>query len=126
MKKANGWLHRLRHRFSGNLHDIEAAELRADTLVSGATPVDQCCTGERVVISGTVRSVTLPPRDQMPAYEAEIYDGSGFLRVIWLGRRRIGGVTPGRMISLTGRVTQNEGRATMFNPRYQLRPGVEG
>ena len=34
-----------------------------------------------------------PPRG-VPALEAELYDGSGSLYVVWLGRRHIAGIEP--------------------------------
>jgi len=66
--------------------------------------------------------VTLRPRAGVPALEAELYDGSGTLAVVWLGRRQILGVEPGRGLVVHGRVAINEGRRVMFNPKYELRP----
>jgi hypothetical protein len=40
---------------------------------------------------------------------------------VWLGRRQILGITPGRSIVVTGRITCNETDPTIFNPRYELR-----
>lgn len=119
----SGVLSRLRRAFSHNQDAHEAAELMADTQESGATHLSECCVGERAVVSGTIRSVLLQPSGTVPALEVEVYDGSGKLRVVWLGRRRMRGIDPGRMIKLSGRVTAVDGRPTMFNPRYELRPG---
>ena len=77
---------------------------------------------ERVIVQGTLRTVTLRPRGGVPALEAELYDGSGSINVIWLGRRRIGGVSPGRGIRVEGRIGVHDGERIMFNPRYSLRP----
>jgi RecG-like helicase len=118
-----GPLARLRARLSHDQGLTEAAELMADSREAGATPLVECCLGQRVRVQGTVRSVIVRPRGHVQAYEAELYDGSGRLTVLWLGRRRIRGVDPGRMIVLTGRVTELDGRAAMFNPRYELLPG---
>ena len=115
---------RMRHRLTSSQSETEANELLAETLQVGATPLRECQVGERAVVSGTVRSVTLRPRGRVPALEAEIYDGTGRLSAVWMGRRRIRGIDPGRMISLTGRVNSVQGRPTMFNPRYELRPGT--
>ena len=76
--------------------EIEADEERADAHRSvGCTPVDQLADRSRASVSGVIRSVTLRPREGVPALEAELYDGSGSLDLVWLGRREIGGVTPG-------------------------------
>lgn len=42
------------------------------------------------------------------------------LRVVWLGRRRIPGVTAGLELRLEGMVTVRDGLPTMFNPRYEI------
>ena len=43
-----------------------------------------------------MHTVTLQPRAGVPALEAELYDGSDVLTLIWLGRRRITGIDCGR------------------------------
>ena len=103
--------------------EIEADEERADAHHSvGCTPVDQLADRSRASVSGVIRSVTLRPREGVPALEAELYDGSGALDLVWLGRREIGGVTPGRRLKIEGLVCLIDGRKTVFNPRYELRP----
>jgi hypothetical protein len=77
---------------------------------------------ERVRLRGTLRTVTLRPRGGVPALEAELYDGTGTLVVIWLGRRRIAGVNPGRSIEIQGRIGRHDGQRIMYNPRYELMP----
>jgi len=116
---------RLRERFLRDIGSVEAEELMADSREAGGTPVSECCTGEPVDVHGTVRSVIIRPRGGVPAFEAEVYDGTGKLRVIWLGRRRVQGIEPGRMMVVHGRINESEGRPTMFNPRYTLRPGPD-
>ena len=76
---------------------------------------------QRVVVQGTLRTVTLRPRGGVPALEAELYDGSGVLTLIWLGRRRISGIYPGRFIKAEGRIGGQSRMPVMFNPRYELR-----
>jgi hypothetical protein len=68
-----------------------------------------------------LRTVTLRPRGGVPALEAELYDGTSVLTVIWLGRRRIAGIEPGRAIEVQGRIGRQERARVMFNPRYELR-----
>ena len=59
---------------------------------------------ERVRLRGTVKTVTLRPRGGVPALEAELDDGSGVILIVWLGRRRIAGVGPGRSMYVEGRI----------------------
>ena len=71
-------------------------------------------------LHGTLRSVTLRPRGGVPALEAELCDGSGSLYLVWLGRRRIEGIEPGRQVTVHGRIGTRAGEPILFNPRYEL------
>jgi len=103
--------------------EIEATEERAEAVRAvGCTPVDQLPVRSRARVSGVVRSVTFRPRDGVPALEAELYDGSGTLVLVWLGRREIGGIVPGRRLKAEGLVCMVDGRRTVFNPGYELKP----
>jgi hypothetical protein len=77
---------------------------------------------EHVIVNGVLRTVTLRPRGGVPALEAELDDGSGVITVVWLGRRRISGVDPGRSVTVAGCIGRQGGVPIMFNPRYELRP----
>ena len=99
----------------------EARELRKDTRKAGLVPIRDAPDRERVVVQGTLKTVTLRPRGGVPALEAELYDGSGSISVVWLGRRRIGGITPGRVIRVVGRIGAQDNQRVMYNPRYELR-----
>jgi RecG-like helicase len=78
-----------------------------------------------VTVCGEVRSVTLRPREETPALDVEVWDGTESLHLVWLGRRRIAGIVPGVKIQATGRITTRRKVKTMFNPAYELigRPG---
>ena len=73
-----------------------------------------------MTVLGTVRSMTLRPRAGTPALEVELYDGSGRVTLVWLGRREIAGIAPGRQLRATGRITSDGARRVIFNPRYEL------
>jgi hypothetical protein len=77
---------------------------------------------EHVRLRGTLRTVTLSPRGGAPALEAELFDGTGVLTVIWLGRRRIAGISPGSSLQIEGRIGVQDKARVMYNPRYELRP----
>src|SRR5690606_4143581 len=87
----------------------------------GCVPVADLAGRHRASAAGVLRSVVLRPREGVPTVEAELYDGSGSLDLVWLGRRTIAGVEPGRRIRVEGMVCDLDGRRTMFNPRYELR-----
>jgi hypothetical protein len=89
---------------------------------AGGTPIAVLTPRRQATVCGTLRSVTLRPRAGVPALEAELYDGSGSLYVVWLGRRHIAGIEPGRRLRIHGMVTEAEGQRAVFNPRYELVP----
>jgi hypothetical protein len=44
--------------------------------------------------------------------------------VLWLGRRRIEGIVPGRKMIIHGRLTMINRHLTVYNPRYLLLPAT--
>jgi len=80
----------------------------------------------RVRISGTVQVIRHDRIGGMPALEAEIYDGPGRIDLVWLGRASIPGIEPGSRVVAEGRLGVRRGRATMFNPRYELSTSADG
>lgn len=115
---------RLRQSISrwANQDRDEARELQKDTEKAGLVPIGDAPDRERVTVQGTLKTVTLRPRGGVPALEAELYDGSGSIQVVWLGRRRIPGITPGRGLQVEGRIGLQDQARVMYNPRYALRP----
>lgn len=98
-------------------------ERRVAALQVGATPVARLRSRRRATVTGVLRSVVLRPADRVQAVEAELFDGSGSVDLVWLGRRRIAGIEPGRRARAEGLVTDVKGRRVMFNPRYELLAG---
>lgn len=100
--------------------ELAAVELLEDTVVSGATLIDELATGDVVTLKGKVRSLVLRPEIKVPAFEVDLYDGSGSLAVVFMGRRTIAGIEPGTTLAVTGRVVRQENGFAMFNPTYSL------
>jgi len=123
-EERSGPLRRALRKMTAAEEDLDAEELRDDVARDlHATPIESCPDRQRVTIGGQIRSVTLRPVGGVPALEAELFDGSGAVTLVFLGRRQVGGIEPGRVIVAEGRVRHDEGRSLMFNPRYDLRPG---
>jgi hypothetical protein len=78
--------------------------------------------GERSIsrVNGNLASVRSRRSGSAPALEAELDDGSGVMRLVWMGQRQITGIEPGRGLIAEGRVGIQRGRKTMYNPRYRL------
>jgi hypothetical protein len=113
---------KLSHLASTN-EELAAEELRETSEQSGCASIGRCADREKVRVTGTVRTVTLQPRDGNPALEAELYDGTGTLMLVFLGRRRIAGIEPGRKLQAVGRIALVGPQRVMFNPSYELQPG---
>lgn len=115
---------RLRRAVSrwANSSDQHARDMLRTYVEPGHDTIATCTDRERVRLRGTLRTVTLRPRGGVPALEAELYDGSGGITVVWLGRRHIIGVDPGVSIAVEGRIGVHEGQRVMYNPRYELLP----
>lgn len=120
---SDGLLKRTVRRITADSEVVDSAELRSEAAASGAMPVEQCHVGAPVCVAGTLRAVVLRPLAGVPTLEAELYDGTGTVTLIWLGRRRIRGIDPGRSLVARGRMTQRAGKPTLFNPEYELRAG---
>jgi hypothetical protein len=100
----------------------DARDLRRTYADPGCDSIREAPDREKVTLRGRLRTVTLRPRAGIPALEAELSDGSGVITVVWLGRRRIAGIEPGRGIEVQGRIGAHEGTRVMYNPRYELIP----
>ncbi len=97
-------LHRLLRRFTASQAELDAEELRAETHAAGSTPAGEACRGQFVSVTGRLRTVVYTPRTNLPTLEADLYDGSDVVTLVWLGRRQIAGIEPGRSLTARGRV----------------------
>lgn len=121
-ERPSGRFRRMLDRLSSSQQDLESEELQEDSQASGCTRISDCNDRQIVKVTGTLRTVTLRPRAGVPALEAELFDGTAPLDVVWLGRRSIVGIEPGRKLIASGRIAMSHGRRVLFNPKYELRP----
>ncbi|MEU2180805.1 OB-fold nucleic acid binding domain-containing protein [Streptomyces thermolilacinus] len=120
--KSGGRFRRMLDRLSSSQGELESEELQEDAEAAGCTRICDCGDRQIVKVTGTLRTVTLRPRAGVPALEAELFDGTAPLDVVWLGRRSIVGIEPGRKLIASGRISMSQGRRVLFNPKYELRP----
>lgn len=123
--RGGGRFLRVLQRLTSSQEELEARELQRDVHNTGCLRIEDCGDRQRVSVGGTLRNVTLRPRSGTPALEAELYDGSGTVTVVWLGRRRIAGIEPGVSLTVEGRLSMQDGNRVIYNPRYQLRRHAE-
>jgi hypothetical protein len=121
--RQRGLVKRMFSRLTADTDQLDDEELRAAIPAHGATPIARCGDREAVCILGELRTVTFRPRAGVPSVQAELWDGTGSVTVIWLGRREIPGINPGRAVKVRGRITALRGQRVIYNPVYELRPG---
>jgi hypothetical protein len=121
--RSPGWLSKALQRLTADDHSIDAEELRAGAAIAGCEPLASCRKGEVVTVTGRLKSVIYTPRETVPTLEAELFDGSGSVTLVWLGRRRIPGIEPGRTLTARGRFAASESKRQIYNPWYELGAG---
>jgi hypothetical protein len=107
-------------RLCASPEELDAEELQRDAAESGSHRACDVTSGQLVNVTGRLRTVVYTPRTTLPTLEAELYDGSDMVRLVWLGRRRIAGIEPGRSITVRGRIAVRDGRKVLYNPHYEL------
>lgn len=113
-------LRRFFQRLTASQEELEAQELQRDAANCGAIPAGDCQRGQVVSVSGRLRTVAYTPRTNLPTLEADLYDGSDVVTLVFLGRRSIVGIEPGRQLTARGRVAIRDGRKVIYNPYYEL------
>jgi len=113
-------LRRFFKRMFATPEELDAEELRRDVAESGSSRVSDVEAGQLVTVTGRLRTVVYTPRTTLPTLEADLYDGSDMVRLVWLGRRHIAGIEPGRSITVRGRISVRDNRKVIYNPHYEL------
>jgi RecJ-like exonuclease len=115
-------LRELVRRLTASVDELDAEELRAETLRAGCQSCREVRRGELVTVTGRLRTVVYTPRANLPTLEADLYDGTDTVTLVWLGRRQIAGIEPGRTLTARGRVAIRDKRKVIYNPYYDLHP----
>ena len=86
----------------------------------GVTDICSVAWRQRTKVRGRVRSVRVQPLAGVPTLECTLYDETGGLAVVFLGRREIPGIGPGAKLTAEGMVSDHQGRLAILNPDYEL------
>jgi hypothetical protein len=114
---------RILHRLTAEDSELDAELLATGADTEGAKQSCFCLRGEVTTVAGRLREVVYVPGESVPTVQAELFDGTGAVRLVWLGRRRIAGIEPGRSLVARGRIArQSNGDLVIYNPWYELRP----
>ena len=86
------------------------------------TPINKLEARKEGTAVGEVSTLRIQPRAGAPSLEVTLTDGTGSLVLVWTGRRRLSGVSPGRRMVVSGRPapTGPRGRLMILNPFYEL------
>jgi hypothetical protein len=106
------------------IEQLDREALRAWTSAMEVTPIADVVPRKPVRICGEISSVRILPRAGSPSLQVTVTDGTAFASAVFLGRRRIRGLTPGRRISLEGVAAQVGRVFELLNPRYEFLTGA--
>jgi hypothetical protein len=112
-------LKKLVERLTKPTDEIDREKLTEWCDREGGVALDAVPRRQPVFVAGEVRSVRIVPRAGADALEATVMDGRGSVTAVFLGRRRIAGLAPGRKVKLEG-VVSACGERFMYNPLYTL------
>ena len=73
-----------------------------------------------VKLAGVVRRITIRPVEGFEALEAVLWDGTGEISALWMGRRSIPGLTLGAQIVIEGILGREHQRPRVVNPTFEF------
>ena len=102
------------------VEELDRQELATWSAAHGDVPFDEVELRRPVRLAGEVSSVRIVPRVGGDALEATVHDGHASVTAVFLGRRKIHGLSPGRRVVLEGVVAKEHDGRLMYNPIYTL------
>jgi RecG-like helicase len=116
-----GVLGRFLKRLAESDEERLAKEVRSwAEAVPRAVRIAEAPTREPVRVAGVVRRMTYMPVSGHESLEVLLTDGTGELRVRWMGRRSIPGLSLGTKVVVEGVVADERGVRRMVNPRFEF------
>ena len=88
--------------------------------IPGTTRVGGAESRSRAKLAGVVRRITVRPLQGQESLEALLYDGTGELTVVWMGRRSIPGLTLGTRLIVEGMVGEQRSGLRIVNPSFEF------
>jgi RecG-like helicase len=71
-------------------------------------------------LAGVVRRITVRPLEGNESLEALLYDGTGEVTLVWMGRRSIPGLRLGTRLVVDGVIGEQRGEVRMVNPTFEF------
>jgi hypothetical protein len=117
----SGAFRRMLRKLTSDVDVLDADDLSEDSERAGAQRASECSCGQEVTMQGRLRSVEFCAEDDSVAQlQAELFDGTEGVTLVWMGRRRIPGIEPGRTMRVRGRISVKDGHKVLYNPYYEI------
>ena len=109
-------------RLAASTTDLDRARLQDRYAGLDFMHIDECPRRLPVRVVGEVQGIRVVPRSGSPSLEVTVTDGTGRAVAVFLGRRTLPGVAPGRSIVIEGVGRDEDGRTVLLNPAYTILP----
>jgi amino acid transporter len=97
-----------------------AAYVASGALPVGRTKIAEMTSRQRTTVAGRVRAIRVQPWGGNPAVECSLADETGSITVVFFGRREVGGVRLGTIMTVTGVSGEHHGMRAILNPEYTI------
>ncbi|MEP7114269.1 MAG: OB-fold nucleic acid binding domain-containing protein, partial [Ilumatobacteraceae bacterium] len=97
-----------------------ATNVSANDLPNQRTRIADLASRQRSTVAGRVKAFRVQPWGGNPALECTLADETGSITVVFFGRREIGGVRLGTIMSITGVAGEHHGMRAILNPEYTI------
>ena len=113
---------RFLHRMAESDEQRYAEEIEAwAAKIPGAVRIREAPTRSKVRLAGVVRRITVRPLEGDESLEAVLYDGTGEVTVVWMGRRSIHGLNLGTRLVVEGLLAEKaHGGRRVVNPVFEF------
>jgi hypothetical protein len=115
-------LRKLVDKFTKSVEDTDRENLAEYCDALGATHLDELPARVPVRFAGEINAVRIVPRAGADALEVTVSDGRGSVVLVFLGRRKIAGMSPGKRIMADGVVVARGPERLVYNPWYSFLP----
>lgn len=119
-----------RRRIVDRLTESDEDRLAAEILewadaVPGSVRIAEAPERKRVKLAGAVRRITIRPVMGFEGMRLLLFDGTGEVSVVFLGRRSIPGLTLGSRLVVEGVLGRSGSAREVVNPSFEFVPADE-
>ena len=112
-------------RFLERLRESDESRLAAEvrewaSRVPGSAPIADSSVRQRARLAGVVTRITVLPTEGNESLQAILFDGTGEVTVVFMGRRTIPGLSLGTKLTVEGVLGEVRGKLRLVNPRFEL------